>query len=99
MIPNVETFYIKQTSKDRFGKILTTESPLSFTGLSDQETRYSQSGGDLKVLGSGTIFTSNNSIPFEEGMEIQIDDDWYLITRKFKAKVMGEFHHWELIYG
>jgi hypothetical protein len=99
MIPEVEIFYIKQTTKDRFGKILTTESPLSFLGMSDEETRYDQTGGTLNIVGKGTVYTSDDSISFEEGMEIQINGSWFLITKKFRAKVVGEFHHWELIYG
>jgi hypothetical protein len=99
MIPDVETFYINQTTTDRFGKIISTESPLSFTGMSDEETRYDQKDGSLNIVGKGTVFTNNSDIDFIEGMEIQVNGDWYVITKKYRAKHLGQFHHWELVYG
>lgn len=99
MIPAVEVFNIISETKDRFGTISDSSVVHTFYGISDEETVYHQKGESLNILGQGRVYTSDNSYEFSEGETIEISGVEYIIRKIFKAKVMGEFHHWELTYA
>lgn len=98
MIPGVEDFVLRSISTDSLGMI-TGSTETVFSGMSDEETVYNQAGGTLNVVGRGTIFSSDTGILPEEGDEVVIDGSTFVVAKKFRAKVMGSFHHWEIVYG
>ena len=98
MIPDIETFTLRTIQKDSFGKV-TGNTETTFKGVSDEETVYDQTGATLNVVGKGMVYTSNTSISPVEGDEIVVNGATFIITKQFRAKVYGTFHHWEIVYG
>jgi hypothetical protein len=98
MIPGNEGFTLTVYTRDVLGKI-TGSSQVPFAGISDEETVYDTKGGTLNAIGRGTVYSSDAVILPEEGQAILIDARPFNVTKLFKAKTLGSFHHWEIVYG
>ena len=98
MIPNAESFKIKKTSRDAYGKV-TTDSEDTYYGVIDRQTQFRSSHGDTVIVGEGMVFTSELKAAGLVGQEIIIDDKTWTITQVYDAVALGNYHHTEITYG
>ena len=98
MIPRVESFILRTTEKDAYGKI-TTISDNIYWGMIERQTQFRVAGGATVVLGEGMVFTDEFTAVDQLGKEIIIDSNVYTIIQAFDAHDLTGYHHTEIIYG
>jgi len=98
MIPSVEQFKIRISTRDAYGKVIEVNENI-YGGVIEREDRFIAVDGLLNVFGRGTVFSSELRGFVEAGQQILIDDTEYSIRRCSHHHEWGEYHHTEIVYG
>jgi hypothetical protein len=97
-IPDVETFTIRVSNRDAYGKV-TSVVDTDYMGMIERQTQF-RGRSPVVTLGEGMVFSSNIEGLAIVGQEIIIDTSVWTIVQSFDAKdIDGAYHHTELIYG
>jgi len=86
-------------SKDAYGTI-TASAEIPFNCFIEKRTRLGYNDNQVIEIGKGVIYTTTNSLAFDTGDRLIINNENYIIKSAHCAEgIDGVFSHWELTYG
>lgn len=95
--PHTATFLV--VTKDAYQSIVSTQE-INFSCFLERRTRYGYNDNQMIEVGKGIIYTSTDTLAFDTGEKVKIDNEYYIIKACHRAcGIDGEFSHWELTYG
>jgi hypothetical protein len=98
MIPDIEQFVVKDSTRDKYGKI-TSQVDTPYYGMIERQTQF-RGGSAVTYIGEGVVFSSNIQGKCTVGQEIVIDEHIFTIVQVLELKdIEGTYHHTELVYG
>jgi len=98
MIPKIDSFVLKSSTRDAYGKVTAT-TETTYYGVIERQTQFRTRGGDTSMIGEGMVFCDALSGVAKLGQELIIDDLTFTITQVFDASDLNGYHHTELVYG
>lgn len=98
MIPQPDKAALVSVTKDSYGEIVSAPET-EFACLIDRKDQMVYYNGNLMDLGKGRIFITSTSLTFVVGQGIKVDGVFYVVKSVEPLYVLGQFHHWEVVYG
>lgn len=99
MIPKTDSFSLRTTVKDAYGKI-TEVSENTYYGIIERQVQFRSKNDSTTWVGEGIIFTEEIQAVDKLGLEVVVDGNVYTISQAFDAKdLTGSYHHTEILYA